>query len=256
MSGDTSESKFEALFYPGTQTLINHFGVKDPQKLAQLERDHSAAAALDAKLLNPVAGNFDLQHMQEIHRRILGDVYPWAGQVRDYPLFKRRKDGFVTQFARPDEFPKIAQDLVKLINSTEKFSAIPPGRYVEQISRVYQIVNEMHPFREGNGRTHRLYLDYLAERAGYQLQFSKVTPEAWTHAASMSARISIGNGERVEGRTQELQKVFAHISSPVAGKTNSYLRGREGLAPEGPKQILGLADLNVASRSYKSTRRL
>lgn len=256
MNGDTSQTRFEALFYPGTQTLINHFGVKDPQKLADLEREHSSAAALDAKLLNPVMGDFDLKHMQAIHRRIFGDVYPWAGQIRDYPMFKKRDDGFVTEFARPDEFPRIHQALAKIMDDTAKFAAVAPGHYVEQISRVYQLVNEMHAFREGNGRTHRLYLDYLAQSAGYQLQFSKVSPSAWAYAASMSARISIGNGERVEGRTQELQKVFGHISSPIGRNTNSYLRGREGLAPEGPKKILELADLNSPARSYRSTRRL
>jgi cell filamentation protein len=253
MSGD----KFNALFYPGTQTLINHFGEKDPTKLATLEREHTNAAAVDAKILNPVQGDFNLEHMQAIHHRIFSGVYPWAGQLRDYPLFKKRPDGLVTEFARPEEFSRINEALSAIMKDTDKFTNLAPGRYLEQIAQVYQLANEMHPFREGNGRTHRIYLDYLAERAGYRLQFSKVSPEAWNYAASMSARINLGDGERVDGRTRELEKVFSHVSNPVGGAGNAYLRGREGLAPEGDKKILGISDLSAAStKSYRSTRRL
>ena len=35
----------------------------------------------------------------------------------------------------------------------------------------------LHPFREGNDRTQRLFIEYLADHAGYKVDFSDVTPD-------------------------------------------------------------------------------
>lgn len=251
----TEKERFEALFYPGTKTLINNLGIRDADQLAQVEKSITAAATYDLLKLNPVKGGFDLEHMQEIHRRLMGEVYPWAGQVRDFPLFKKRPDGFTTEFSRPEEIEVLNQKLQAIASATEGFSRIPSGRYVSTIAETYQLANEMHPFREGNGRTQRIFLSYLAEKAGYDLRYSAVAPEAWNYAASMSARMNIGNGERIPGRTVELEKVFTHISQPLR-PMNAYQQGREGLSSN-QSQVLTLAELAPNFRpSYSSSRRL
>ena len=38
----------------------------------------------------------------------------------------------------------------------------------------YQRTNELHPFREGNGRTQRLFVSELCRHAGYELDFSSI----------------------------------------------------------------------------------
>lgn len=251
----TDKDSFEALFYPGTRTLINKLGIQDAEKLAEAEKSITAAASYDLLKLNPIKGGFDLAHMQEIHRRLMGEVYAWAGDVRDHPLFKKRPDGLTTEFARPDEIQGMNQRLQAIASATEGFSRIPVGKYVSTIAETYQLANEMHPFREGNGRTQRIFLSYLAEKAGYELRYSAVAPEAWNYAASLSARMAIGNGERIPGRTAELEKVFAHISQPLR-PMNAYQQGREGLSPN-QSQVLTLTQLAPNfQRSYSSSRRL
>jgi fido (protein-threonine AMPylation protein) len=247
---------FQALFYPGTQTLINHFGERDPHKLASLERAHAMAAGLDARMFNPIRGDFDLKHMQAIHERLFGGVYPWAGQVRDFPLFKRRADGLTTEFARPNELPLIDAELRLIMQRTSSFRNLQPGHFVEEIARVYQLANQMHPFREGNGRTHQLYLEYLADRAGFDLDFSRVEKAAWNYAASTAARIRLGEGEYVPGRTDELHRVFAHITQPPEQRAGSYHIGRERLAPGPAGEKLTLKDLNPTLSGYVPRRRL
>ena len=43
-------------------------------------------------------------------------------------------------------------------------------------------INALHPFREGNGRTQRLYFKYLCDGAGYDLEFSKTQKDALVKA--------------------------------------------------------------------------
>lgn len=47
-------------------------------------------------------------------------------------------------------------------------------------------INVLHPFREGNGRTQRLFIDYLAENAGYSVDFSQVTDKQMIEASAAS----------------------------------------------------------------------
>lgn len=251
----SGKENFEALFYPGTKTLINNFGIRDADQLAQVEKAVTAASSYDLLKLEPVKGRFDLAHMCEIHRRLMSIVYPWAGEVRDYPLFKKRDDGFTTEFARPDEIHLLDQQLQNIAKATEGYLKIPSGEYVATIAKTYQLANDMHPFREGNGRTHRIFLSYLAEKAGFALKYSAVAPDAWNYAASMSARINIGYGERILGSTKELEKVFSHISQPLRS-LNAYQQGREGLSLN-QSHVLTLAQLSPGFRlGYSVSRRL
>lgn len=44
----------------------------------------------------------------------------------------------------------------------------------------------LNPFREGNGRTQRLFIEYLAENSGYHVDFSSVTPREMIEASAES----------------------------------------------------------------------
>ena len=46
--------------------------------------------------------------------------------------------------------------------------------FAEELLDLYERTNELHPFREGNGRTQRVFLAQLAQNAGYRLGFSCV----------------------------------------------------------------------------------
>jgi cell filamentation protein len=257
MQDSHNQSDFSDLFYPGTQTLINLYNERDPKKLALLERDITAAVEISTRLVGPIKGDFDVPHTQAIHRELFGQIYPWAGELRTYPLFKKRPDGMTTEFARPDEFRALAASLKSAVAQIRAVDTIAATGFPKQMANVYQILNEMHAFREGNGRTHRLYLAHLASEAGYRLNYDKVEPSAWNHAASMSAQINIGGGERIPGRTDELVKVFEHIASPAQlEKNNAYTQGRSGLKGVHERQVLTLKELTPSSISYGPRNRI
>lgn len=45
----------------------------------------------------------------------------------------------------------------------------------ERLAFYLSEINVLHPFREGNGRTQRLFIEYLADNAGYTVDFSNVS---------------------------------------------------------------------------------
>jgi cell filamentation protein len=73
--------------YPGTETLRNRLGIRDPAVLARREHDAVTARLLELRA-RPLPGSYDVPHLQAFHRRIFGDVYPWAGEIRTVPIAK------------------------------------------------------------------------------------------------------------------------------------------------------------------------
>ena len=72
---------------PVTGVLYNKLGLGIAAGLEAAEREitHAALILLDE---SPVSPSYDLPHLQEIHKRIFGDIYEWAGQSRTVAIAK------------------------------------------------------------------------------------------------------------------------------------------------------------------------
>lgn len=73
--------------YPGTGVLKNLLGITDDSELAQVENTFATLRSFEmAREL--VEGKFDLAYLQMLHRRLFGDVYEWAGNIRTVDISK------------------------------------------------------------------------------------------------------------------------------------------------------------------------
>ena len=68
---------------------------------------------------------------------------------------------------------------------------------------------QAHPFREGNGRSTKLYLEHVAERSPFQLEYDKVPRDVWNRAAELS-RPDLGSYKVVPA---SVVPVFRHIAT-------------------------------------------
>ncbi|TEB07761.1 Adenosine monophosphate-protein transferase VbhT [Pelotomaculum schinkii] len=66
-------------------------------------------------------------------------------------------------------------------------------------------INMLHPFREGNGRVQRLFIQYLAENAGYQVDFSQVTDKEMIEASAEAFACHYG----------KMDALFQRITTPL-----------------------------------------
>ncbi|PRK17750.1 Adenosine monophosphate-protein transferase VbhT [Haemophilus influenzae] len=71
--------------------LKNYLGIKDQGKLEAAERDITYYKESIFKD-NLIKGKFDLKHLQDIHKHLFGDIYPFAGKIRDGYLQKGQQD--------------------------------------------------------------------------------------------------------------------------------------------------------------------
>jgi len=154
--------------YPGTTVLVNNLGLRSQEALDQAEK---IATSLRSVELESKGSNapFSFAFYCSIHKHLFGDIYEWAGALRTVDLSKKG-----THFCRAEDIQQVGSAMFSRLQKEKCFQNIPRGDYVLKISEFYHDLNMLHPFREGNGRTQRLFFTMLIRRAGYDIDFSSL----------------------------------------------------------------------------------
>ena len=153
--------------------IENKLGVHDPVTLAHEEERISKAAAFrlyrDGTLDALIPGSFVA--LQTMHTRMFGEIYDFADKVRTVNL---AKGGF--RFAS-------ALYLDSAIKAVERM----PQTTFDEIVEKYVEMNVTHPFREGNGRSGRIWLDHiLRAELGKTIDWSSITRDDYLFAMERS----------------------------------------------------------------------
>jgi cell filamentation protein len=132
---------------------------------------------------NPLPGNYDLGHLSAFHRRIFGDIYEWAGELRTVAI---AKDDSV--FALPEHIEAYLAGVFDALAGEEHLRGLARGAFLDRITHYRAELNAAHPFREGNGRTQRGFLGQLAQDVGYRLAWQRLERGRNIEAARASHR--------------------------------------------------------------------
>ena len=106
-----------------------------------------AYSLFESGLLNAVEPG-SIKCLQQIHAYLFGGLYDFAGQIRTVNI---AKGGF--QFAMAQFLPQTLATIEQMPEST-----------FEEIANKYIVMNIAHPFREGNGRSTRIWLDLIFKK--------------------------------------------------------------------------------------------
>ena len=125
-----------------------------------------------------------IKGLQQIHAYLFGGLYDFAGQIRDINI---SKGGFA--FAQ-------ARYLDKTLTSIEKM----PEKTLDQIVDKYVEMNVAHPFREGNGRATRIWLDLILKKnLRMCVDWSKIGKRAYLDAMEKSVASPVAIKKLISG---------------------------------------------------------
>lgn len=161
MNSMIDEELKRRFLYPNG-TLRNKLNLQDPDELNIVE--YRTVAHNAVWLLHHGYVIKDLDDFAKIHRFLFSDIYTWAGQFRNYYLAKGGTD-FMPPTAFDTATTNINQQL-KAIKVTEKPT-------IEQYAQLLDSLNYLHPFREGNGRTTRLFIQLLAANHAQYIDYNR-----------------------------------------------------------------------------------
>lgn len=153
--------------------LENKLGITDSAELARVEEKLSKKKALqlfETGMLDTLeVGTF--RALSQIHNYLFEDIYDFAGKVREVNIAKGN-----FRFA-PVMYLKAA---------LENVSKMPQSTF-EEIIEKYVEMNVAHPFREGNGRSARIWLDCILKKKIRQVvDWSRVDKEDYLLAMERS----------------------------------------------------------------------
>jgi cell filamentation protein len=159
---------------PGATTLRNKLGLIDAESLDAFERRMVAARAAEGI----PSGEFDLPHLQAIHRHLFQDVYDWAGELRTVEISKGGHQFMLRQFIQNG-----MADVHRRVIKADRFKGSSLGDFARAAGQIMGDANYVHPFREGNGRSQLFYLKQLALVAGHPLDLRHIDAHAWMKAS-------------------------------------------------------------------------
>ena len=151
----------------------NKLGITDSATLARTEEKLSKEKAVKLFELGILdkqkAGSF--QALAEIHKYLFEDIYDFAGKIRTVNI---AKGGF--RFA----------PVMYLESSLENIEKMPQGDF-DAIVEKYVEMNIAHPFREGNGRSMRIWLDMMFRKElSMAIDWSRIDKEDYLLAMERS----------------------------------------------------------------------
>ncbi len=153
--------------------LENKFNITNSAELAKVEEKISKTKALELfkkGLLNDLkAGTFD--SLAKIHKYLFDEIYDFAGEIRNVNIAKGN-----FRFA----------PVIYLETALKNIDKMPQSTFDEIIEK-YVEMNVAHPFREGNGRSTRIWLDLiLKKQLGKVVDWSSVDKEDYLLAIERS----------------------------------------------------------------------
>ncbi|MDR3054703.1 MAG: Fic family protein [Zoogloeaceae bacterium] len=186
---------------PKTGILRNKLGITTQEELSRVESVLVAGRTTELSA-KPIKGNFDLKHLQTIHKHQFQDVYEWAGKIRTVNISKGN-----SPFARVDFIEPFMKDVHRRLEKENFLQGLEKKAFVEKFTDVYGDINAAHPFREGNGRSTREFMVQLAKQAGYILDQSVIqnNKKVWNKASEQS----------VHGQMEPLKAILNDAIQPI-----------------------------------------
>lgn len=182
--------------YKDTDILINKLDIRNDDELYNAERE---LVSLRIYELNekPLKGNFDFKYLKDIHKYLFQDVYRWAGDIRNCNIAKQ------DLFCLTEHIEVFGNHVFDRLKREKYFFNYDKETKLEKIVELFADINALHPFREGNGRSQRVFIESLAKINGIYLDLTNVS----------KMDMIVASHESINGDYEKLKDMF---------KNNSY----------------------------------
>jgi cell filamentation protein len=184
--------------YPGTDVLRNVRDIRDGDELEKLEARLTFLRGLQLAS-DPIAGEYDLAHLQAFHRYLFAGLYEWAGELRTVVLAK------TDLFCLPEHIESYGAEIFSKLAEEDQLRGLDREPFIDRLAHYLGDVNALHPFRDGNGRAQRAFFAQLAGDAGHRLDWQLVDPQR-----NADASVAAMQGDEVP-----MRNLLDEITKPI-----------------------------------------
>lgn len=151
MTREENDRNWDEYFIEGTNVLKNNLGITNKEELKEKEAEITFKKLIELHE-NPLDLGYGKEHFKAIHYYLFSDIYPFAGKYRT--VYMEKNNSYFAPVEEIDErlnrtFQTMEEES-KNITSIYSFATFLTTYYTELLN--------IHPFREGNGRTTREFI--------------------------------------------------------------------------------------------------
>ena len=146
--------------YEGTDIYINYFGLRDQELLDEIET-LIVGVRMAEIMIGKREWTFNFEHLKAIHAHLFDDIYAFAGEIRYIAITKR------TVFCLPQYIQQVAAEIFDKLRDYHYLRHQEHEEFVDNLAYFMAEVHALHPFRDGNTRTMRLFFYQLCYSAGW-----------------------------------------------------------------------------------------
>lgn len=161
----------------------NLLGIDNLEDLARAEQYAFMVRALEIAQGKFQIPSHDLPGLQALHSYLFQDVYVFAGQIRNVQLSKG-----TTRFCQAQFIDEMAQQIFHEMQQEPKWETLDEA--AKRLAYFKAELNLLHPFREGNGRSIRIFIHDFAKSRGYEWQFEHLQQDSYLKAMIQSVLTS------------------------------------------------------------------
>lgn len=152
--------------YEESDVLKNKLNIMTQAALEDAEADYVVYRLKDL-VMNPIPGDYDVQHLMDMHYFLFQDLYDWAGKPRIISIYKEEDilGGMSVEYSDPFDIVKDVQDILKEMRN-KKWQRMERKEISKELSESLAKLWKIHPFREGNTRTTVTFCCQYADEVG------------------------------------------------------------------------------------------
>lgn len=170
---------WRSYFYPGTTAMRNHLGIRDDARLSAVEHVVATGRGLAfARGELAAEGENTSDRLSSIHHMLFAEIYAWAGQPRVVNMMKGTH-GFGDHHSMSMYMRQLDRSIDGVAWEDATFE-----QTVDALADIHTDLNFAHPFRDGNGRVSRLFMNDLAHQHSVELHFNRISCEDWIRASA------------------------------------------------------------------------
>lgn len=167
---------------PCTGFLRNEVSASTQEEI-EIASDDLLPGRLEDLVDHPIPCTGDREHLQAIHRLLFEGIFDWAGELRTTDTDKQGTD-----FVPAADLEEAIGELVAELGAEDLLRGLPREQFIARLAHYYGRLNQIHPFREGNGRAQRMFWTQVALNAGWRVDFLSIPKEANNEASRAASQ--------------------------------------------------------------------
>lgn len=161
--------------YPGTNVLRNLLNIRDHAELDKVESVVTFSQALAVRIAKTTP-SCDLAGLLYVHEMLFQTLFPFAGKLREHTgrMTKTRPNGSAVVYCDSAFVPEQIGVVFQKLAAEGYLKGLGKAEFASRAAYFYGELDAVHPFREGNSRTLRLFFAGVAEAAGFRFEWDVI----------------------------------------------------------------------------------